>query len=82
MVMSERKYKLLEPPLLKALRKEAKELIDGFRANDADTVSRVHKVEELKKLEHDKIKLKHAYNVLALENGFDTWIDFKFTIER
>jgi hypothetical protein len=71
--------KLPERPDLEQLRRQGKELLDGFLAGEPRATS------EVNRLYHDadpaKFALHDAYLVLARSYGFDSWPKLKAYVE-
>src|SRR5206468_11393005 len=60
-------------------RKQAKELVRGWREREPDAVERVE--EALGERAHDRFGLSDAQWVIAAEHGYRSWADFKRWVE-
>lgn len=77
------------PFSVKEAKIQASQLLKSLRSSDArkkyQSVQRLQKLAEfpslsVEQIDLSKIKLKHALAVIALENGFNSWVDLKVQI--
>ena len=71
---------LPERPSLEQLRKQAKELLKGFRDGDGATVARFQSLHP-RSLSEKRVALADAQLVLAREYGFPSWAKLKHHVE-
>jgi len=71
--------RLPEQPNLEQLRKQAKELLQGYRSGDAAAVAEVHRFEL--KPDKESFALSDAQRVLARAYGFASWLKLKAFVD-
>jgi hypothetical protein len=71
----------LKPLNLEQLRKQAKELLDGWQSSDAASLARVVVHPDASGLQHRPPQLADAQQVIALEHGFRRWDRLKHFID-
>ena len=77
-------HRLPARPNLEHLRKQAKDLLKAYRAADPAAIVRLH--ESLPRLSssaevHPDLTLRGAQRIIAMERGFDSWLDLRNHIE-
>ncbi|MGA2925948.1 MAG: hypothetical protein ABSG43_08125 [Solirubrobacteraceae bacterium] len=65
---------------LEHYRKDAKQLLRGFRGGEPETLQRAH--EALGERAHERFQLGDAQLVVAIEHGYGSWPQLKHALEH